>query len=99
MQVAAWDLSPSLESSVGPLLRIGEVIAARRINKDEARLENLPTDDMPDGWEETREIKGLLGEPSTPYAWHDRMAAECEARRNLAGDTGTSTAWPASQRT
>ena len=66
------------------MLRIGEVIAARRINKDEARLENLPTADMPDGWEESREIKGLLGEPPTPYAWHDRMAAECEARRNLA---------------
>ena len=86
VEVGVWDVSPSTESAVEPLIRIGEVAAARRIGQSlgEVDLETIPPTELLDTWRKSPQIKELLGKQPTMSEWHDRMASVCESRRHWA---------------
>jgi len=77
--VGVWDLSPGREPSVEALLRIGKAIAARRID-GEVELVTITPEELNDAWKKSRSPKDVLRPAPTPYEWHDRAAADYEAK-------------------
>ena len=86
VEVGIWDVSPSDESAVEPLIRIGEAAAARRIGRSlgVVDLETIPPTEVLDTWRQSPQSNELLGKQPTISEWHDRMASVYESRRRWA---------------